>query len=379
MYKFFVIVILLFFINVLPAQKAFVNEFDSIIINTNQQKHVQKYYNNIYKAEQFIIEENFDKASEAYFEAFKYIENPFEVDLLHALDCEQLRKNPQKTNVKFIVKKLYSKTGEIPIMFTEQPYNEVVGINELEEYVKNQQHSRDSNFIRKIEYFHEIDQGIREEIIAEHGYPYDEFYKDTIQYLDSINYFKIIELINDYGYISEELIGGAKNLNSINLIIVHNNKRKEIIPVLHKSVINGTLDARFFAGILDICNYKINNEFYISQSVWFINEGIFSSQKYSKKQLAKLNKYRKSIYLDSFNTFQDKIKWTIRNPQYYFNFATMNNQMYLSDEEFYSIILDNANKKKSEKFLYFKSDEQEKRILLRAKEWDLQKHNENEN
>ncbi|MFY9592463.1 MAG: hypothetical protein WAP54_10840, partial [Bacteroidales bacterium] len=205
MYKFFVIVILLFFINVLPAQKVFINEFDSIIINTNQQKHVQKYYNNIYKAEQFIIEENFDKASEAYFEAFKYIENPFEVDLLHALDCEQLRKNPQKTNVKFIVKKLYSKTGEIPMMFTEQPYNEVVGVDELEEYVKNQQHSRDSNFIRKIEYFHEIDQGIRKEIIAEHGNPYDEFYKDTIQYLDSINYFKIIELINDYGYISEEL------------------------------------------------------------------------------------------------------------------------------------------------------------------------------
>ncbi|MDD2636582.1 MAG: hypothetical protein PHW82_13905 [Bacteroidales bacterium] len=373
MQRFFVIVIILLSINTLYAQIVSNDYLDSIIINTPQKENVLKYYNNIHKAERFIIKEKFDKASEAYFEAFKYIENPFEIDLLHALGCEQLRQNPQKSNVKFLVKKLYNKTGEMPIMFTDEPYNEVVKIDELEKFLVNQQHIRDSNFIKQLEVLLNIDQNIRNKSQTEHnGYAYNEYYKDTIQYLDSINYYKIIELINESEYISEELIGGGKNLSKIILIIIHNYQRTEILPILHTSVIAGTFDARIFAVILDICNYKFDNAFNISESVWFINEGIFLSKKYNKKKLYQLNKYRKCIYLDSFNNFQDKIKWSIKNPQYFFNFSPLNNQMYYTDEEFYPMILDYKSKKKSKTFLFFKSDEQEKRIISEAKEWELQ-------
>ena len=63
------------------------------------------------------------------------------------------------------------------------------------------------------------------------------------------------------------------------------------------------------------------------------------------------------------------------NPQYFFNFASVKYEMYLSDEEFYTLVLDYLSKKQNNTLLYFKNNEQEKRIINEAKEWDLQNKN----
>ena len=376
MLKSIVLVILLLFINTLPAQTVSSVDIDNIITKTPQRETVLKYYTNIHKAERFILKENFKKASNAYFDAFEYIKNPFEMDLLNALECELLCKKSKDDRIGFIIKKIIEKTGEIPIVLSYNPYDAVFKDNELENLIANYEASIDSSFIKQIEVLVNTDQDIRHKSMTEHnGYAYNEYYKDTIQYLDSINYYKIIELIKNQGYISEELIGGSNGWNKMFIIINHNNQRNALIPILHESVVAGTFDARIFAGILDICNYKFDNELYISQSIWFINEGIFFTGKYNNNTLAKINKRRSCIYLDSFNNYQDKISWSIMNPQYFFNFASVKYEMYLSDEEFYTLVLDYLSKKQNNTLLYFKNNEQEKRIINEAKEWDLQNKN----
>ena len=376
MLKSIVLVILLLFINTLPAQTVSSVDIDNIITKTPQRETVLKYYTNIHKAERFILKENFKKASNAYFDAFEYIKNPFEMDLLNALECELLCKKSKDDRIGFIIKKIIEKTGEIPIVLSYNPYDAVFKDNELENLIANYEASIDSSFIKQIELLVNTDQDIRHKSMTEHnGYAYNEYYKDTIQYLDSINYYKIIELIKNQGYISEELIGGSNGWNKMFIIINHNNQRNALIPILHESVVAGTFDARIFAGILDICNYKFDNELYISQSIWFINEGIFFTGKYNNNTLAKINKRRSCIYLDSFNNYQDKISWSIMNPQYFFNFASVKYEMYLSDEEFYTLVLDYLSKKQNNTLLYFKNNEQEKRIINEAKEWDLQNKN----
>ena len=298
------------------------------------------------------------------------------MDLLNALECELLCKKSKDDRIGFIIKKIIEKTGEIPIVLSYNPYDAVFKDNELENLIANYEASIDSSFIKQIEVLVNTDQDIRHKSMTEHnGYAYNEYYKDTIQYLDSINYYKIIELIKNQGYISEELIGGSNGWNKMFIIINHNNQRNALIPILHESVVAGTFDARIFAGILDICNYKFDNELYISQSIWFINEGIFFTGKYNNNTLAKINKRRSCIYLDSFNNYQDKISWSIMNPQYFFNFASVKYEMYLSDEEFYTLVLDYLSKKQNNTLLYFKNNEQEKRIINEAKEWDLQNKN----
>ncbi|HPX76235.1 MAG TPA: hypothetical protein PLW77_06620, partial [Bacteroidales bacterium] len=71
-------------------------QLDSIILFYNSNDSIGKYYKYVYKAEDYIMKGNFEKAAETYEKAFTYIDIPFLQDLGNAKECEMnSRKNEE--------------------------------------------------------------------------------------------------------------------------------------------------------------------------------------------------------------------------------------------------------------------------------------------
>lgn len=369
----FVIIVIFTCTNVW-SQKSQSPEFDSILINTTVNENVAKYYSNIYKAEAFILKEKFSKASDSYFEAFRYLENPFQIDLYNALDCEVLSQKTDSKRLVFLVKQLMRKTGDKSIFMEDEMYKSIVDIPEISTILNNTNQVYNIEFIAAIDNMVERDQGIRKKSQNENnGVTYNSNFKDTIVCVDSLNYFALIELINNYGYISDELFGSIKNWGNLSLILRHNRSRREILPVLHKSVIAGKLDARLFSAVLGDCYYLYNGEIPVAEVVLSRGKSILSTSRFDKKTISQIDMLRKQIYLDDYKKQISKIVWRFRNPKYFFTFSSDTFLVYMYDDDLYKFVLENVDNKSSDTELYFISDEKKNEILKKAKEWEAEK------
>ena len=292
---------------------------DSLFRNTPKNKNLEFYYKNIYKAESYIMKNKLENAAKTYKLAFSFIDYPFATDLENALYCE-LESRKDKDNIKKYIWFLINK-GENKDKFLSKPEYQSLSLGEeLKTMIDTSKTSVNAELIDIITAIHEDDQAIRKQT----GYgsiKRAEEMRLEMGKIDSINYQKIMSLIEEYPTVSEEIYG-TKGLNKMDIIPWHNSDFIDIYIALYKSVVNGKLDARYFTRLLDNSDFLIN--YSLKLGIWknaisCLNEENFDIPSYfvtintPKENI--VNKYRKLLYLEKYTEQQKKQIWYFRNPK----------------------------------------------------------------
>ncbi len=357
------------------TQNKTVTDLDSLIINSVRYDSVSEYYALIFDAEREITKNNFDKAADKYFKAFNYCKIPFQKDLFYALDCELLSLTPDTSRLIYCVENLMRKNVGKDFFESYDLYKNLILIPEIKEILDSVKMVSDTAFVRQIEDIVAKDQAIREKSRKENNdIIYNDNYNDTIKYIDSVNYFHLVKLIEERGFISEEIYGGYENWRKILTIFLHNPERKEILPLLLESVMQGYFDVRLFTSVLKPMGYKYDDKYPLQENGFYINGKFFWVERYDRKALTEINKLRKCIYLDKYQNQMKKIDWSVKNSSYGFVFNSLATQLYMPEDQYYPIVLDYVNRRKSKTLLFFRNDEQEKEIIRKAREWNSQKN-----
>jgi hypothetical protein len=249
-------------------------------------------------------------------------------------------------------------------------YKNLIFIPEINEILDSIKMVSDTAFVRQIDIMIAKDQSIRETSRNENN---SIIFNDTIEFIDSINYFHLVKLIEERGSISEEIYGGYENWRNIFTIFLHNPERKEILPLLLESVMQGDFDVRMFTAVLKSTGYRYDGKYPLQENGFYINGKFFWVERYDRKALTEINKLRKCIYLDKYQEQMKKIDWSVKNSSYGFVFNSSSTQLYLPEDQYYPIVLDYVNGRKGKTLLFFRNDEQEKEIIRQAREWELQK------
>lgn len=279
------------------------------------QKNVQKYYQYINNAELAICDFKYEKASKLYEKAFK-VHAPFINDLFNAI----------KLNVKFTknfsLSLQYSRTllqrdFEIGWIYSDiAPEDSLIAkqFKILEDTVSS---LTDKKLIMVIEEMGVDDQKYRTN--------YEEYEKNRT--IDSVNYFKLIELFSKKGYLTEQNIGMFQS-TPIHGILIHT-AQHQFNPrnLLFKNVIDGDVNTKLYMNYYDIYMQYLGEptiyctgwlDVYISNRILFINY---------PEDIAQFNEERKKINMsETWEDYVKKVKYQFLNKD--FNFYTTSNTFY---------------------------------------------------
>ncbi|MDD2636844.1 MAG: hypothetical protein PHW82_15230 [Bacteroidales bacterium] len=336
---------------------------------------ISKYYHFVYKAENQIIKGNFKNAAKLYEKAFTYIEHPFAQDLNFALKCEFL--NPYNDdNIKKYVYLMILKTGNKNRYLEDSKYQELDSWESVQLVIDTTQAIFDTTVLSQLQDFAKYDQEFRLNCREEYGCIYNEFTIDTINVIDSIHFYKIVDILKGLDYVSEETISNH-GWRPIELILMHNRGRYQIFDVLLKSVLNGKFDSRKYACALSDANYQHEGRYPIGlrsngfqiglrSNEFQINKQCYLYIKPSLKQKLKTKQFRKLLYMESPKYFHKKRIWQMQEETPSFNLRTLD-EIVLQDEKFYSFILE--SKRKFGQRIYFMNKEAKKTITKEARAW----------
>jgi hypothetical protein len=279
------------------------------------QKNVQKYYQYINKAELAICDFKYEKASKLYEKAFKE-HTPFINDLFNAI----------KLNVKFTknfsLSLQYSRTllqrdFEIGWIYSDiAPDDSLIAkqFKILEDTVTS---LTDKNLIMVIEEMGVDDQKYRTN--------YEEYEKNRI--IDSVNYFKLIELFSKKGYLTEQNIGIFQS-TPIHGILTHT-AQHQFNPqnLLLEHVLDGDVYSKLYMKYYDLYMEYLGEstiyylgwqDIYISNDILFINY---------PENIAQFNEARKKINMcETWEDYVKKVKY---------QFLIGNFQLYTIVQRFY--------------------------------------------
>jgi len=190
---------------------------------------------------------------------FTYIDIPFLQDLGNARKCEMnSRKNEEciKKYIFFSIRKTGKKTG----VLKNEELQKLETWSDIKAMIDTLSCLNDTAVVNELERILFNDQDYRSQCRKKYnGNTYNEFTRDSIAKIDSINYYKIYRMFENID-MSEEIFG-YRGWGIIDVILMHNRQRKEIYELLIKSVFDGKLNARDVFSSLDDSNYKFENKY----------------------------------------------------------------------------------------------------------------------
>jgi hypothetical protein len=349
-----------------PRIKKHTDIIDSLIFNHKKDPKVENYYTNIYKAQNFIIDGDFKNAAETYNYAFSFLEHPFEKDLNIALKCE-LKSDKNEKNIKEYIKLLMLKNEDKEKFLSDSLYHSLSNWKDIVNVIENTKPLFEKVLVDELEIIYNDDQGVREDIREyreKNGYHQDSV-NDLIAIVDSINYYKILQILDKYSVISEELIGNK--WGNLSIVLWHCPYRLDAYIKLFNSVISGKLDARKFSDLLSGSDYRINHLYELGE--WTCSGEVVNMDDFDlsyfiikkRNNLETINEYRKKIYLEDYYTFHNKIFWSDKNRKLKINFYNGVNFLVDNDEFFRAL-------KEKDFDIYYFSKESEEQIKKMMKE-----------
>lgn len=363
-----ILIFLLFlFVFYLAGAQVTWQSLDSLIINSELPDSVSQYYKYIHKAEKFIIRNRFDKAAKNYQKAFNFIENPFQRDLSNAIRCEVIAGGNKETVMKYIWQKV-RKTGITERVLSDTSLQKLPYWEEIIMMLDTTKPVYDTAINQYMKFIQANDQDYRSRCKKKYnGNAYNEFTIDSIGKIDSINYYRLVDLCAEYGHLTEELTGNQWGV--VNLILMHNRKKPELYMILYKSVLAGKISAVNYSYILNDSEYRISDKFKPrDENVWQLNSGTFLSLKNDKKDKKLKNKYRAKLFVDDIDTYAEKIVWQFCHEDLGFNFFNIYNEI-MGDEDYYQVLLSEEIRGR-EVEIYYKSPEIERQLLEKARAWE---------
>jgi hypothetical protein len=342
---------------------------DSLIINSKPNSNVAKYYKYIYKADKEYLLENYQKAAIFYEKAFSYLKYPFSKDLFRAKDSEmKSRKNID--NIKkysYLLLNKYAKSNEKVKRYSYCKGLEYQDSLYIANMIDTMQISVNEKVYQELRQIFTSDQEVRSDI----NYPLSDEIINLIQTTDSINYQKILDLIDKYPNFSEEVFDPF-GWRAINIVLIHyrDMPNLKIFIKLISLVNDGHIDTRLFAESLETSTFNIKGKIGFGGrssgsliSNFNTHGEIYVTYNNNNDKI--INKYRKKLYLEDVASFQKNriLGWQQ-------NAAGMYQEVGLLDDvsDFYKLVLTNVHNDKKVK-IYYKSKEDEKRIKSAAKEY----------
>jgi hypothetical protein len=344
---------------------------DSLIINSELPDTVSQYYKYIHKAENFIIRNKFDKAAENYQKAFTFIKNPFLRDLSNAIRCEVIADGNKELVMKYIWQ-TFRKTGITEYIVSDTSLLKLPYWKDIRMMLDTIKPVYDTAINQYMKFIKENDQDYRSQCSAKYnGNTYNEFTIDSIRTIDSINYYRLIDLCAKYGHLTEELTGNQ--LGVVNLILMHNREKPELYLILYKSVLAGKMSAINYSYFLNDSRFMVDNKFKSGdKDVWQLNNGTFLALKTDRKTKKLKDEYRTKLFVDDIDTYTEKIIWQFCNEDSNFNF--FNNRNEMMDEEDYFQVLLSGKIRGLEVEIYYRTPEIKRQLLKEAQAWQKEQN-----
>lgn len=281
-----------------------------IFVNSDS---TRQYYNYIFAAEGFIMNEEFDSALFYYAKSL----NTGISSLTNGININKCLMKAKDDNSKiqmFIYGYMHSDSDFTPIECIESAssYLTAKGVERLRDSIEYKQKIIDEiNYqvlIEQLENMGANDQSFRVG---------SSFSKTNIRKrgkIDRINMRKLMKLYSKYGrFMTGKLYGGG--FSSYRMILVHNfyNNKKYLKynDFFIGEILAGRLDAREYAGIVD--NYRFDStQVYGCHTVFSVGDSLVVFQ-LSDSGKRKINSNRKSVFLQDIDVMQNKMIWQWRN------------------------------------------------------------------
>jgi len=276
---------------------------------------VRAYYENVFKAENHIMQNEVDSALMCYNIA-ESMNIRMMIDIRNISVCLSRSDND---DVKIsLFKTRYSQTNDTvtisQFISWVSSFLSDEGVEHLRTQLENikKQNSVDNidyqELIEKLESMGKDDQLFRGE---------SSFSKAELRQrkkIDSRNMRKLMKLYSDYGkFLTYRLFGGG--FSGYEIILIHNffDKKKYLKynDFFIGEILAGRLDAREYAGIVD--NYRFDStQVYGCHTVFSVGDSLVVFQ-LSDSGKRKINSNRKSVFLQDIDVMQNKMIWQWRN------------------------------------------------------------------
>ena len=310
-----------------------------------QKENPRKYFNNVNKAELAIIDSNYQGACEYYKKAFKYLQEPFGKDIHNFLLAGLY------ANDTLALQMCYPK-------FVERKYKYIAYTNERSKLSPYLQYLfENSNIKSKIDtmFVKIIDSLVKEDQTVRRG----SCTANDLFNIDSINMKRLVDYMNNnHIFLDEKIIGNNKNCPFFEpycwLILWHYSRTADNIqnPVnlnFREKVIQGELRPEYYAVLCDYNQYGFNGSW--SEIRYGTNTQLLKNKNNDirvsipdyTKDLKKLNKERKKIYLCSYEDYLKKLEFERKNMEFtfkkewekmsYFKFINTMSLQVVQDEE----------------------------------------------
>lgn len=224
-----------------------------LCLNTYSQDFSKKYTDLIKKAANYYQAKNYKSAAIAYSMAFKSNDNIANVsDRYNAASCWALANEPDSAfyHLNFIINyQDFSKYDvikndvDLRVLHKDKRWGQL--LKAVEKNIAKKEALLNKPLMKELDSIIENDQKYRvkvNETIETFGLDSKEFQelRSTIIYYDSINLIKVRHIINNYGWLGEDVIGENGN-TALFLVIQHADLKtqKEFLPIMRDAVKNG--------------------------------------------------------------------------------------------------------------------------------------------
>lgn len=293
--------------------------FTSILFGQSDYK---KYYETVYGAENYLMDEEYDSAAVEYQKAFKQVDYVFVKDLMNTTYLSIILKNDSM----FVssLTKAFCEGLEIndPMIVKNkkiQKYNKSLG-NILEEKYDSCRyiyiHTYNLEIRKKLFIFEERDQRYRSKGL------FKKYDRNKYQQMDSINSIELLNIINKYGFPGPQLVGYIDiyaTANPIGIVIHHLNKEEMPDSILIEAIYDGKYQPNAYAQMYDYhhTNYTLeipNNKRLQTKAYYWLNPTSVDNDSLAKK----VNNYRKEILMPTIQFSQKKYNYLKKHHDNYF-------------------------------------------------------------
>lgn len=222
----------------------------------------QTYKSLIVEADAYYKNKEYKKSVEKYKEAFKF-EQKNSGDLYNA-GCSASLLGDKKLAFKWLnlalkngwanVRHLQTDT-DLTLLHTDKKWNKLV--SEMQLVVDKREANYDKNLQAKLLVLYEDDQSIRQQYIsAQKKFGHQSKQVDSLRvimiYKDSINLIKITEILDKYGWVGADKVGGQAN-QTLFLVIQHSDLKtqQKYLPMMREAVKIGNANGSALALLED--------------------------------------------------------------------------------------------------------------------------------
>ena len=315
--------------------------FLSVILTSNAQSTVftSVYYPNINKAELAIIQQDYRLALTHYKSAFESVKSGFARDYRNAILCAiQTKDNAfafaylEKVIMKRMDRSFFADTAFAPLM-EKKAWRELM--NSYDALYAKSAEGISSKLLQELIHMEERDQFFR---VQEGSY---EVFGDTIAKIDVENVTRFQQLVNIYGFPSEDLIGAYMfEQNAPYNIILHHQAQtlsntmykyptgESLAPIIEQAAQAGKCSPAHAGYLLSMQNDRLYNynAFGILQlSVNGVIRPYYLLDKIPVEKLSEINIKRASIGLESVDEFRKKCQFRLDNPNTPFKLSSHQN------------------------------------------------------